>query len=42
MGLGELDSPDLLPSLEGLRKDPDPNVVDAAENAITRYLRKKR
>jgi len=42
MGLGELDSPDLLPSLEALRKDPDPNVVDAAENAITRYQRKKR
>ena len=39
--LGDLDSPDLLPSLEGLRKDPDPNVVEAAEIAITRYQRKK-
>jgi HEAT repeat protein len=42
MGLGELESPDLLQSLEGLRKDPDPNVAGIAEIAITRYLRKKR
>jgi len=40
--LGDLDSPDLLPTLEGLRKDPDSNVAEAAGIAITRYSRKKR
>jgi HEAT repeat protein len=41
IGLGELDSPDLLASLEALRKDPDPDVAGIAEIAISRYKRNK-
>jgi hypothetical protein len=38
-GLVDLDPPGLLSTLEDLRKDPDPNVVEAAEAGIQMYDR---
>lgn len=36
-GLLDLDPPGLLSTLEALQKDPDPNVVESATDAIRRY-----
>ena len=41
IGLGELDSPDLLASLEALQTDPNTDVASIAEIAIIRYKRNK-